>query len=758
MKAVAWKAIAWLVALAPLTAFAQVDVPPPPAPAGAADASAVDQEGVETLTRGPIHEAFANPADTDPRPSPVVPDKPPPDVPEQPPAYQPEGNFLWIPGYFEWDEDRPGFIWVTGVWRQPPPGQRWLPGYWQEVEGGWQRVRGFWIDDNVEQVSYQTAPPPNTLETGPSSPQPADNYFWIPGNWNYVNANYAWQAGYWAPYQPNWVWVSARWAWTPAGYVFLPGFWDYRLANRGQIFAPVYFSNAIYTTPGWFYRPVVVIPTSNLFINLWLRPTFGCYYFGSYYGPQYAGLGFVPWANLAVYQRQRYFYDPFYSYAAVHYRRQGVDYLGRVQGWHNYYMEHPADRPPATWREQQKWAATHTASTPSVTRQLTASHITEVARQTDAPLKLKKIDDRTFQAQVEHAKQLREVDTARKNLEREHAHVSTRLPTVDSTVRNLDQSKKGDVDQSKVGPLVDRIDKKGKGGADDDGKKGGETVKLNLPKVKLPTTAATTTGITAGAGAGNVTGNVTGAVPRNTAPPLPLATSANNATKGKTITPRANDLPTTGKAGAGNVGKVGSGNIGKTGVGAVDTSKSGAGNIGAGNAGAGNVGAGITGQGNVRTGKTAGNLDNVPRGGNVTSGGIDLPGGANRAGKTTGNLDNVPRTGNLPSGGIDLPGGASKAGKATGNVGKATGNLDAVPRGGNLPPKINEPPGNTNRGGQSNIRNFSVPASDNKGGARGDNPRGAGNPSGQNNAGAGNTNNTNNNSPPGTKSKKGNNN
>src|SRR5207249_6670620 len=187
---------------------AQVDVPPPPNALPSAlpadsDTAAVDQEGVETLTRGPIHEAFANPVEADPRPNPVVAEKPPPDVPEQPPAYQPEGNFLWIPGYYEWDEDRRGFIWVTGVWRQPPPGKRWMSGYWHEVDGGWQRVRGFWIDDEVEQVAYQPAPPPNSLETGPSSPQPADDHFWIPGNWNYVNTNFVWQAGYWAPYQPN---------------------------------------------------------------------------------------------------------------------------------------------------------------------------------------------------------------------------------------------------------------------------------------------------------------------------------------------------------------------------------------------------------------------------------------------------------------------------------------------------------------------------------------------------------------------------
>ncbi len=668
-----------LVALDATVAFAQPDVPPPPTagpaltapgpePSTRGDQERVDQEGMETLTRGPIHEAFANPAEQDPKPSPIVPEKPPADVPEQPPAYQPEGDFIWIPGYFEWEENDEGkrFIWVTGVWRQPPPGKRWMPGYWHEVDGGWQRVRGFWVDDAVEQVSYQTTPPPNSLEVGPSSPQPADNYFWIPGNWNYVNSNYAWQAGYWAPYQPNWVWVSARWLWTPAGYVFAPGYWDYRLANRGQIFAPVYFTGAIYTRPGWFYRPTVVIPTGNLFINLWLRPGFGSYYFGNYYGPQYVGLGFVPWANLAVYHRQRYFYDPFYSYAAVHYRRQGIDYLGRVQGWHQYYAEHPGDRPPPTWRQQQQWLATHRDSAPAVTTQLTAHHIAEVAQNTDSPLKLKKIDERTLQTQADHARQLREVDTARRDLEREHAHPAARLPNADNTV------------------------------------------KLSLPKTRSPLTAAANTGVAAG----NTPGNTTTAVPRNLAPPLPPATSANNAAKGKTLTPRANELPTTINPGAINPGTVNSGAVNSGKAGAVNAGKTGAGNVGA---NAGNIG--------------ASNAANI---------------GAGASGQ----------------GGAAGPGGVSGQGgvSAQGNVrtGKTSGNFDAVPRGGNLPPANNQPPGNTNRGGQSNVRNFSAPPGDNKGGgSRGENLRGAGNPGGQNNAGAGNT--SNNNSPRGDKGKKGDN-
>ena len=97
-----------------------------------------------------------------------MPDQPPADVPEQPPEYKPEGDFIWIPGYFEWEDDGKRFIWVTGVWRQSPPGKRWLPGYWHEVSGGWQRVRGFWVDDTVEQVAYHDAPPRQHWKSAPA--------------------------------------------------------------------------------------------------------------------------------------------------------------------------------------------------------------------------------------------------------------------------------------------------------------------------------------------------------------------------------------------------------------------------------------------------------------------------------------------------------------------------------------------------------------------------------------------------------------
>src|SRR5947209_7387217 len=92
---------------------------------GQPDASAPN--GVEVLTHGPVHEAYAEPTDPTPRPTPVVPQQPPEPVPELPPDTRPEGaNVSWIPGYWAWDDESNGFLWVSGFWRDEPPGQRWV--------------------------------------------------------------------------------------------------------------------------------------------------------------------------------------------------------------------------------------------------------------------------------------------------------------------------------------------------------------------------------------------------------------------------------------------------------------------------------------------------------------------------------------------------------------------------------------------------------------------------------------------------------
>jgi hypothetical protein len=97
------------------------------------------EQGVEELTRGPVHEAFADSASNDPEPGMFVKIAPPALIEEVPPDQRPSGdNVSWIPGYWGWEDESTGFIWINGVWRNMPPGRQWTPGYWGEAEGEWQ--------------------------------------------------------------------------------------------------------------------------------------------------------------------------------------------------------------------------------------------------------------------------------------------------------------------------------------------------------------------------------------------------------------------------------------------------------------------------------------------------------------------------------------------------------------------------------------------------------------------------------------------
>jgi hypothetical protein len=108
---------------------------------------------------------------------------------------KPSEDATWIPGYWAWDDQREDFIWVSGVYRVPPPERRWVPGYWQDAADGYQWIPGFWTSIQADQVEYLPEPP-ESLERGPSSPAPSQEYFWVSGCWQYQNGRYAWRSGY----------------------------------------------------------------------------------------------------------------------------------------------------------------------------------------------------------------------------------------------------------------------------------------------------------------------------------------------------------------------------------------------------------------------------------------------------------------------------------------------------------------------------------------------------------------------------------
>jgi len=308
--------------------------------------SPYDFDEFETLTRGPLHEAFAEPIVADPVPGLIVAIEPPPPINELMPEFRPDGDdAIWIAGYWGWDSQREDFIWISGVYRVPPPGHQWVPGYWHQVSDGWQWGQGFWVEEIAESIAYYP-PPPATLENGPSSPSPGIDYFYIPGHWSQSSDGFAWNSGYWHPLQDDLVWVPAHTIWTPRGCVYIAGYWDQRLPLRGLCFAPVYVSRVIYSRPGWYLRPSVVLNAQTVLQNLFVQPGYNHYLFGDYYGTRAANWNVLP---AYVYHQRRGSYDPLISFYSAYNARQGQDF---IRWYGNHYADlnrNPGKRPAQNW-------------------------------------------------------------------------------------------------------------------------------------------------------------------------------------------------------------------------------------------------------------------------------------------------------------------------------------------------------------------------------------------------------------------------
>jgi hypothetical protein len=346
------------------THLAAQQVPPPPPPdadtppalnaPGTPAPAAADQSGGEVLTRGPLHEAFAEVVAYNPQPGQIVAKKPPEAIEEVPPAQKPAGGeFTWIPGYWAWDNDRSDYIWISGVWRAPAPGMTWVPGYWGQVANGYQWTSGYWgpaTSTTTGRVETQYLPaPPQTLESGASSPQPSADYFWIPGCWEWQD-RWVWRAGHWGPMHTDWVWIPAHYIWTPGGYVFVDGHWDYTMERRGLAFCPVYYATPVYAQPGYYYSPAVCIDTPVLTGCLFCRPAYCHYYFGDYYDASYVRIGIYPWFSPAF---VRIGYDPCFVYARWHYGRGDPMWESHMREQYAFRVAHVEARPPRTYAAMQ---------------------------------------------------------------------------------------------------------------------------------------------------------------------------------------------------------------------------------------------------------------------------------------------------------------------------------------------------------------------------------------------------------------------
>lgn len=377
------------------------------------------EDGVQVLTRGPVHEAFAETITFDPQPGIVVPKSPPNAIEELPPDQRPEGdNVAWIPGYSAWDDERNDFLWVSGIWRALPPGRQWVPGYWTESGQGSQWISGYWADAKLNEVRYLPEPPA-TVEAGPNIAAPSANHTWLPGCWVWHQDRYAWRPGYWAQVQQNWDWIPAHYVWSPRGYVFIDGYYDYSVARRGVLFAPVYFNAGVYSQRGYSYSPSTVINLGLFTAHLFSRPSYQHYYFGDYYAANYNTAGYYPWFSFGS---SGYGYDPFYARQRWTNRQDG-DWERRVATDFEHRRDNENARPPRTLAAQI--ARNTNLTTPADKSGVVAVSLAQLAKNQDQSQPFQAMDKDERQKLGQRGQEIQKFRQERQKLEAKSAATST---------------------------------------------------------------------------------------------------------------------------------------------------------------------------------------------------------------------------------------------------------------------------------------------------------------------------------------------
>jgi hypothetical protein len=330
------KQLLWIPLAAGIAVFA-VNQPTrgqAPADSGAPPPAMPPEElpaGSEVLTRGPVHEAFAQPVTTDPQAPLVLSRQPPEPLQEMPPAEKPAGaNIVWVPGYWAWDQDRGDFIWISGCWRNAPPNTYWVPGHWLQLDTGWEWITGFWQPITAQpqqEIEYLPAPPAAVEVEAPGAP-PAPEQIWVPGCWYWEQGRYVVRHGYWIVPHVGWVWVPSHYAWTPRGCIFCPGHWDHDFDNRGVLFTPVYFPQPVRVQVGFWFHPGICVDLGMLRLNLFVIPRYNHYCFGDYYDPVYQRVGIYPWYRC---QTVHTWYDPLFVYDRWHFEHTDHDWAKRQE-------------------------------------------------------------------------------------------------------------------------------------------------------------------------------------------------------------------------------------------------------------------------------------------------------------------------------------------------------------------------------------------------------------------------------------------
>jgi hypothetical protein len=120
------------------------------------------------------------------------------------------------------------------------------------------------------------------------------------------------------------------------------------------LFAPVYIPPAIYAAPAYVYTPTYVVQENCLFGAFFCRRHFGCYYFGDYFAPTYASLGFTAWCGhvgISIGIGGPAWYDPLFAYYRCGHRSDPFWHTG-IYGLYAGRYRGDYLRPPTTLVQQ----------------------------------------------------------------------------------------------------------------------------------------------------------------------------------------------------------------------------------------------------------------------------------------------------------------------------------------------------------------------------------------------------------------------
>ena len=328
-------------------------VPPPAADTGVPNMSGNSHDaGMEVMTRGPIHEAFAQPINSGTVNQLVVPEKPPEAIEEIPPDEKPaDESTIWIGGYWAWNDDRQDFDWVSGVWRVPPPnealGRRLL-----ERGQRRQQLGAGLLDAHERRERGLLSAAARLVGTRPHERSTVARQYLDPRLLALGEHALRLAAGPLGRGTGQLDLDAGLLLLEPAGWVFCTGYWDYALDQRGLLFAPVSFTRPIFLQRGYTYSPSVVLDSGLLTFYLFARPSCSQYYFGDYYATNYDRLGIYPW--FAVGAHRGYAYDPLFSFYSWRNAGRNPNWASNLRGWYTYYRAHPDQRLPHTLTAAQR--------------------------------------------------------------------------------------------------------------------------------------------------------------------------------------------------------------------------------------------------------------------------------------------------------------------------------------------------------------------------------------------------------------------